>query len=139
FLLATQDYQQTQRDVLQRLLALNAASRFNHEHGLTTTLTPQEFRSRLPICDFKYFQPYIERLKVGDTQALLGPENRLLMFTLSNGTTSDSKFIPVTTQFLSDYRRGWQIWGVHTYDARPGLNHKNILQVTSDYSRYQTP
>ncbi len=139
FLLATQDCQQTQRDVLQRLLALNAASRFSREHGLTATLTPQEFRSRLPICDFEYFRPYIERLKVGDTQALLGPENRLLMFTLSSGTTSDSKFIPVTTQFLNDYRRGWQIWGVHTYDARPGLNHKNILQVTSDYSRYQTP
>ncbi len=139
FLLATQDCQQTQRETLQRLLALNAASRFSQEHGLTATLTPQEFRSRLPICDFEYFRPYIERLKVGDTQALLGPENRLLMFTLSSGTTSDSKFIPVTTQFLNDYRRGWQIWGVHTYDARPGLNHKNILQVTSDYSRYQTP
>lgn len=139
FLLATQDCQKTQRDTLQRLLALNAASRFSQEHGLTATLTPQEFRSRLPICDFEYFRPYIERLKVGDSQALLGPENRLLMFTLSSGTTSDSKFIPVTTQFLNDYRRGWQIWGVHTYDARPGLNHKNILQVTSDYSRYQTP
>lgn len=139
FLLATQDCQQTQRETLQRLLALNTASRFSHEHGLTATLTPQEFRTRLPICDFEYFRPYIERLKVGDTQALLGPENRLLMFTLSSGTTSDSKFIPVTTQFLNDYRRGWQIWGVHTYDARPGLNHKNILQVTSDYSRYQTP
>ena len=139
FLIGTQDCQQTQRDVLQRLLALNAASRFSHEHGLTATLTPQEFRTRLPICDFEYFRPYIERLKVGDTQALLGPENRLLMFTLSSGTTSDSKFIPVTTQFLSDYRRGWQIWGLHAYDARPGLNHKNILQVTSDYSRYQTP
>ncbi len=139
FLIGTQDCQQTQRDVLQRLLALNAASRFSHEHGLTATLTPQEFRTRLPICDFEYFRPYIERLKVGDTQALLGPENRRLMFTLSSGTTSDSKFIPVTTQFLSDYRRGWQIWGLHAYDARPGLNHKNILQVTSDYSRYQTP
>lgn len=139
FLLATQNCQQTQRDVLRRLLALNAESRFSREHGLTANLTAQEFRSRLPICDFEYFRPYIERLKVGDTQALLGPENRLLMFTLSSGTTSDSKFIPVTTQFLSDYRRGWQIWGVQTYDARPGLNHKNMLQVTSDYDRFQTP
>ena len=138
FLLATQNCQQTQQEVLRRLLALNAASRFSQEHGLTSTLTPQEFRARLPICDYEYFRPYIERLKVGDSPALLGPENRLLMFTLSSGTTSDSKFIPVTTQFLSDYRRGWQIWGVQAYDARPGLNHKNMLQVTSDYSRFQT-
>ena len=139
FQLAAQNCQQTQREVLQRLLALNAASRFSHEHGLSAKLTPQEFRSRLPICDFEFFRPYIERLKVGDSQALLGPENRLLMFMLSSGTTSESKFIPVTTRFLSDYRRGWQIWGVHAFDARPGMNHKNILQITSDYSRFQTP
>ena len=138
FLHATENCQQTQQDVLRRLLALNSASRFSREHGLTEKLSPQEFRSRLPICDFEYFRPYIERLKVGDSSALLGPDNKLLMFTLSSGTTAESKFIPVTTQFLSDYRRGWQIWGVQAYDDRPGLNHKNILQVTSDYSRYQT-
>lgn len=139
FHLATQDCQKSQREVLRRLLALNAASRFSHEHGLTASLTLQEFRSRLPISDFEYFRPYIERLKVGDTQALLGPENKLLMFTLSSGTTAESKFIPVTTQFLKDYRRGWQIWAVHAYDVRPGMNHKNILQITSDYNRFRTP
>ena len=139
FLKAAEDCQKTQHDVLQRLLALNAASRFSQEHGLTSSLTPDEFRTRLPISDFERFRPYIERLKVGDTQALLGPQNKLLMFTLSSGTTSDSKFIPITQQFLDDYRRGWQIWGIHAYDTRPGLNHKNILQVASDFSRYRTP
>ena len=139
FLKATEDCRKTQHDVLQRLLALNAASRFSQEHGLTPSLTPSEFRARMPISDFERFRPYIERLKVGDTQALLGPQNKLLMFTLSSGTTSDSKFIPITQQFLDDYRRSWQIWGIRAYDARPGLNHKNILQVASDYNRYRTP
>ncbi len=139
FLRATEDCQKTQSHVLQRLLTLNESSRFSKEHGLTSTLTPTEFRTRLPISDFERFRPYIERLKVGDTQALLGPQNKLLMFALSSGTTSDSKFIPITQQFLDDYRRGWQIWGIHAYDARPGLNHKNILQVTSDFNRYRTP
>ena len=114
FLRAAEDCRKTQHQVLQRLLTLNEASRFSQEHGLTSALTPNEFRARLPISDFERYRPYIERLKVGDTQALLGPQNKLLMFTLSSGTTSDSKFIPVTTQqFLNDYRRGWQIWGVH--------------------------
>ncbi len=139
FLRAAEDCRKTQHVVLQRLLTLNEASRFSQEHGLTSALTPNEFRTRLPISDFERFRPYIERLKVGDTQALLGPQNKLLMFTLSSGTTSDSKFIPITQQFLDDYRRGWQIWGIHAYDARPGLNHKNILQVASDFNRYRTP
>ncbi|MBC7815687.1 MAG: GH3 auxin-responsive promoter family protein [Planctomycetaceae bacterium] len=139
FLKAAEDCRKTQHGVLRRLLALNEASRFSQEHGLTSTLTLNEFRTRLPISDYERFRPYIERLKVGDTQALLGPQNKLLMFTLSSGTTSDSKFIPITQQFLDDYRRGWQIWGIHAYDARPGLNHKNILQVASDFNRYCTP
>jgi hypothetical protein len=139
FLKAVEDCRQTQHNVLQRLLALNAASRFSQEHGLTPTLTLDEFRARLPISDFERFRPYIERLKVGDTEALLGPQNKLLMFTLSSGTTSDSKFIPITQKFLDDYRRGWQIWGIRAFDERPGLNHKNILQVASDFNRYRTP
>ena len=60
------------------------------------------------------------------------------MFALSSGTTSEAKFIPITQQFLNDYRRGWQIWGIQSYDARPGLNSKNILQITSDYNRCRT-
>ena len=135
---ATEDCRSTQREVLQRLLALNESSRFSQERGLTASLTPAEFRSRLPIADFELFRPYIECLKVGDTAALLGQQNKLLMFALSSGTTAESKFIPITQQFLNDYRRGWQIWGVHAYDARPGLNAKNILQITSDYNRYRT-
>ncbi|MFM9960741.1 MAG: GH3 auxin-responsive promoter family protein [Planctomycetaceae bacterium] len=139
FLTAAADCRQTQYAVLQRLLALNEGSHFSQENGLKSSLSPHEFRARLPISDFECFRPYIERLKAGDMQALLGPQNKLLMFTLSSGTTSDSKFIPITQQFLDDYRRGWQIWGIHNYDTRPGLNHKNILQVASDYNRYRTP
>ena len=139
FLNAAGDCRKTQHEVLQRLLRLNAESRFSQERGLTSMLTPIEFRARLPISDYEHFRPYIERLKIGDTQALLGPHNKLLMFTLSSGTTSDSKYIPITQQFLDDYRRGWQTWGIHAYDARPRLNYKNILQVASDYNRFRTP
>ncbi len=138
FMQAAADCQSAQRRVLRRLLELNEQSRFSQEHGLIATLSAAEFRSRFPISDFELYRPAIERLKVGDSQALLGPQNKLLMFALSSGTTADSKFIPITQKFLDDYRRGWQIWGIHTYDDRPGLNHKNILQIASDYNRYQT-
>ncbi len=138
FFKATADCSAIQRRVLRRLLALNEASRFSREHGLDGSLSLAEFRARLPITDFEFFRPAIERLKVGDSEALLGPHNKLLMFALSSGTTSDSKFIPITQRFLDDYRRSWQIWGIHTYDARPGLNAKHMLQIASDYKRYHT-
>jgi len=137
-LATTHDCRGTQQQVLKRLLALNAQSRFSRERRLASVRNVAEFRRRLPITDYEYFRPYIERLKQGDHQALLGPQNRLLMFSLSSGTTSASKYIPITEQFLSDYRRGWQAWGIHTLDAHPGINSRKILQFSSDYDCFRT-
>jgi len=138
FFQSTLNCQATQHEVLRQLLTLNESSDFSRERGLVSTLTASEFRSRMPVSRFADYEPYIERLKIGQQQAMLGPNNRLLMFALTSGTTSRSKFIPITQRFLNDYRRGWQIWGIHNYDTRPGLNHKNILQVTSDFHQFQT-
>ncbi len=139
FIHATQDCRDTQRAVLRKLLALNAESRFSRRHGLDSVQSPAEFRSRLPISDYEVFRPAIEELKLGRHDALLGPANRLLMFSLSSGTTSQSKYIPITQQFLDDYRRGWQIWGIETLDAHPEINSRMIVQFSSDHDRFRTP
>ena len=138
FFSATNDCRRTQHDVLRRLVELNNDSDFSREHGLDRGLTAAEFRKKLPICDYEFFRSYVDQLKEGRHQALLGSGNRLLMFTLSSGTTSDSKFIPITQQFFDDYRRGWQIWGIQAYDAHPAANPKNIVQLTSDSNKFRT-
>ncbi len=138
FLATTVDCRRTQQDVLQRLLALNSDSQFSRDHRLSSAHTPGEFRKRLPITDYEYFRPYIDQLKSGNHSALLGSKSNLLMFTLSSGTTADSKFIPITKQFLDDYRRGWQIWGIWAFDDHPSMNAKNIVQLSSDHNKFQT-
>ncbi len=138
FVQATKDCRATQRDVLRRLLALNAASHFSQTHHLGTAQTVEDFRTRLPVCDYEVFRPAIEELKLGRHEALLGPNNRLLMFSLSSGTTASSKFIPITQQFMDDYRRGWQIWGIETLDTHPAINSRSIVQFTSDHDRFRT-
>jgi hypothetical protein len=60
------------------------------------------------------------------------------MFTLTSGTTADSKFIPITARFLSDYRRGWTIWGIRAYDDHPALHVQQIVQLTSDHDQFRT-
>src|SRR5689334_6339146 len=103
FTAALRDARGVQQRVLNELLALNADSEFSHRHGLHRVRTPAEFRRSLPVSDYDTYRPYIERLKQGHTRALLGEQNRLLMFALTSGTTSDSKFIPITERFLADY------------------------------------
>lgn len=130
---------ETQQRVLKRLLALNAGSDFAKRHRLDAVQTPADLRRQVPVADYEYYRPYVDRLKTGDHAALLGPKNRLLMFTLTSGTTSEAKFIPVTSQFLDDYRRGWRIWAIRAGDDYPRLFRQHILQLSSDHEQFQTP
>ncbi|TWU13644.1 GH3 auxin-responsive promoter [Symmachiella macrocystis] len=139
FVKATQNSRGAQNAVLKRLIALNADSDFGREHGFSEIRNVADFRARLPISDYEYFRPYIERLKNGESSALLGPQNRLLMFALTSGTTSGAKYIPITSQFMDDYRLGWRIWGVCAYDDHRALYKRRIVQLSSDYDQFRTP
>jgi hypothetical protein len=132
------DPRTAQTRVLRDLLALNGESDFGRRHGLPGIRTSAEFRRQVPISDYDAFHPYIERLKCGEVSALLGPRNRLMMFALTSGTTSDSKFIPITGRFLDDYRRGWKVWGIRAYDDHPALHSQDIVQLVSDHDQFRT-
>lgn len=138
FLSLAEQCRESQQRVLRELLDLNRGTDFSRQHGLDSVRTVAEFRQRVPVTDYEYFRPYIERLKRGERFALLGERNKLLMFTLTSGTTADSKFIPITTRFLNDYRRGWTIWGIRAYDDHPALHVQQIVQLTSDHDQFRT-
>ncbi len=132
---AQDDCRGTQQAVLNRLLALNEQSEFSRQHGLRAGISIREFQSQVPVIDYEYLRPWIDRVREGEHGALLGPQNRLLMFAMTSGTTAQSKYIPVTSQFLSDYRTGWQRWGVRMYDLFPQLRNLNLVQMTSSHCR----
>ena len=95
-----------------------------------------DFQRRVPVGGYDRHEPYINRVREGDIQALFGPKTRVLMFALTSGTTSRPKTIPVTRRSLSDYREGWTIWGIQAFDAHPEILRrglKPILQIASDW------
>jgi hypothetical protein len=127
-----------QRRVLDGLLALNGDSEFSRSRGLRPGMGIEAFRKAVPIADYEAYRPWIERLKQGDLAALLGRRNKLLMFTLSSGTTNEAKFVPITERFLADYRRGWKVWGIRAFDAHPGVHKGDIVQLGSDHDQFRT-
>jgi len=127
-----------QRQTLSRILELNAESYFSRRRGLNGSTSVYDFRRRMQISDFETIRDEIEELKRGNHQALLGNRNRLLMFALSSGTTSQAKYIPITTKFLSDYRRGWQVWGIHAMDSHRSLHFSDIVQLSSNHDQFRT-
>ncbi len=135
---AKSDCRGRQRAVLSGLLQLNQGSQFSRDHHLTSGMSLDDFRRALPVADYELVRPYIQKVAAGDHQALLGSANRLQMFAVTSGTTSESKLIPVTDRFLNDYRRGWQMWGIGTYSEHARLQKLNIVQISSSHRRFTT-
>lgn len=60
------------------------------------------------------------------------------MFAMTSGTSSEPKYIPVTEDFLQDFRRGWNAFGVKALMDHPGSFLRPIVQVTSPMDEFHT-
>ena len=133
---------EVQRELLMRRIARHADSQFGKDHFFGEVRSPADFRVRVPIGGYDRHEPYIERVRQGDVNALFGSGTQVLMFALTSGTTNRPKTIPVTAEALNDYREGWTIWGISAFDAHPEMLRdglKPILQVASDWRESLTP
>jgi hypothetical protein len=138
FMRDTARTQAVQQSVLRKRIRLAAESDFGRQHGLASIRSIADFRRQVPIADYEYFRPYVDRVRRGETQALFGPQTQLLMFALTSGTSDKPKYIPVTNHFVQDYKRGWKIWGLKTHADHPDLLHKDYVHLSSDWQKSRT-
>src|SRR5262249_41175647 len=110
---------------------------FGRRHHFRSIRSVTDFRRHLPISGYEYFEPYIARVRHGELGALLA-DKRVHMFALTSGTTAARKFIPVTPQYLADYRRGWNIWGLKVYRAHRPTILRPIVQLAGDPDEFRT-
>lgn len=127
-----------QERVLLDKIRRNADSRFGRDHGFSDIRTAADFQRRLPLLRYEDHQPYIEQVKAGDPRALFGPRETVHMFALTSGTTDSPKYIPVTTSFLQEYRRGWNAFGIKALLDHPAALLRPIVQVTSRMDESRT-
>ena len=142
FLRQTRTADQVQRELLMRRLARHADSLFGRDHHFGEIKSPADFRRRVPVAGYDRHEPYIDKVRQGDTGALFGAGTKVLMFALTSGTTNRPKTIPVTAESLKNYRDGWTIWGIQAFDAHPHMLHCGmmaILQLASDWRESFTP
>jgi len=130
---------ETQRSVLLSKIRAHQESDFGRKYSFRSITDIDSFRKQIPLTDYSFFQPYIERVKQGDVRALFGPGTKIIMFAMTSGTTKEPKYIPVTCSFLNDYRRGWLIWGYHVYSRYPSLIENTIFPLTSAYDESYAP
>ena len=118
-----------QRRRLFEKLRRCADSRFGRAHGFAGIKSLEDFRRQLPIAGYEYFEPYINDVAQGGLDAMFPANEKVLMFGTTTGTTGRPKLNPVTTAWLSEYRRSWEIWGVKAILEHAEMIGTKLLQV----------
>jgi hypothetical protein len=137
---ACQHPEAVQGELLRCILRTQTDTTFGRDHKFAAIKSVADFRANVPVAPYEYVAPYIEKVQLGDTRALL-TDRRVLMFALTSGTTASRKLIPVTDAYLSAYRRGWNMWGVKMYRDNRGrrIAMRPLVQLGGDPEEYRTP
>jgi len=131
FMQAVRNVRDVQRKVLLAKIRRNTASAFGREYGFSKIATYADFARQVPVLRYEDLAPYIERVRSGEISAMFGPGQSIHMFAKTSGTTDQPKYIPVTTPFLAEYRRGWNAFGVKVIRDHPGCFLRPLVQVAS--------
>ncbi len=128
-----------QNRALQSVLSRLAGSDYGRRHALASVRSPDDLKHAAPLITYEDLHPYIERLCAGQTSALFSAGERLHMFATSSGTTAQQKLIPVTSEFVRQYRRGWNTFGLKMLSDHPQAVLRAILQSSGRYDERYTP
>jgi hypothetical protein len=131
FLKAHHRTAEVQEELLLRMIRSAESSAFGRDHGFGKIRSYADFVSAMPVGDYETHRPYVDRVMRGEVEALFAPGTPIRMFAVTSGTTGQPKHIPVTAQFLSDYRRGWNMFGVRALLDHPDGWMRRIVTLTS--------
>jgi hypothetical protein len=134
---ATHDPRRVQEAVLKDILAHQAETAYGRDHHFAAIRDVADYRRHVSVAGYEEVAPYIERVKKGETSALLA-DPKVYMFALTSGTTATRKFIPVTQRYLDDYKRGWNIWGLSVFRDHPETLLRAIIQMSGDHEELHT-
>ena len=87
---------ETQKKTLERLIKTAKKTSFGLDHSFEEIDNHKDFTKRVPVRSYEELKPYIERVKLGETNVLW--PGKPIYFAKTSGTTSGSKYIPITTE-----------------------------------------
>jgi hypothetical protein len=111
--------EESQRNILRRLIAANANCEFGRAHGFDRIRSYEEFRQRVPIMEGEDLEPWVERIQHGRPAVLTRePVTRLLP---TSGSTGGRKLIPFTATFQRELNAAIGPWIVDLCRQHPSV------------------
>ncbi|MCE5278217.1 MAG: GH3 auxin-responsive promoter family protein [Planctomycetaceae bacterium] len=139
FVKAHADTAGAQEQLLLRLIARHAATDFGRDHGLAGVKSYGDFVRAVPVRTYEQMRPYFDRVFQGQTTALLPADEKVVMFSMTSGTTGLPKYIPVTAPFLENQRRGFNILGLSALNMHKAGWLRPIVQISSPMDDQLSP
>lgn len=114
--LASRFPKQASARTLRRILRLSAGTVYGREHhfaSISKARKPEQlfrlYEKSVQTAEFEAFRPYVERHKKGERNVLI--PGKPLMYATTSGTTSQPKWIPISTTYMTDvYKSMSHIW-----------------------------
>lgn len=89
---------ETQRKVLQKLIAKAKHTQFGKDHDFSDIKGHSDFTQKVPVRDYEELKTYIDRTVKGEAEVLW--PGKPVYFAKTSGTTSGAKYIPLTKESM---------------------------------------
>lgn len=83
------------------LVSKGAGTQFGKDHFFKDIHSYADFREAVPVSDYEDLKPYVEKIKSGESD-ILWP-GKPLYFAKTSGTTSGTKYIPISKDSISNH------------------------------------
>jgi len=91
----------TQQKVFKKLIKTASITKFGLDHNFNNIKSYSDYAKNTPIRDYEGFKSYIELIKTGKKNILW--KGSPIYFALTSGTTSGTKYIPITKESLPEH------------------------------------
>ena len=88
--------------VFKKIIELGKGSKFAKDHNLNG-LSYKEYKKKIPLFDYEKLAPYISLISAGEKNILT--KGSPMYFAVTSGTTSGTKYIPLTKNMLASQTR----------------------------------
>lgn len=122
-----------QISLLHEILADNAESAFAKRHGIDGETILDDYRARVPICEYAAFHDdMVHAATTGEPRLTMQTP---LAFERTGGSSSGSKLIGYNSAMLASFRRAILVW-LHELAARiPAITHGRFYATISPATR----
>ncbi len=132
FLEGLEDPEATQETVLlEKTLAPNVDCEFGRAHGFDKIRSVAEYQRAVPIQTYDGFASAIKRI-VNDGQQGILTKDRVKRFFMTSGSTSEPKYIPVTSRFIQTKSRAFGIYWAQVFGDHPQAKAGRMITNFSD-------